>query len=141
MTKRTWLLLLLAAVLTLCLAACSSSEETTTDTATQEADETPAAVETVDEATEPVVEPESVEPAPPAGTDEEAVLPPEGAFSDATTALAELNSYRYSTLFTFVGEEDGELEAGSIELTGIVAGPNRKHLIWMDLEEETRFEV
>ncbi len=132
MTKRTWLLLLLTAVLALCLAACSSNEETT---------DAPAAVETVDEVTEPAAEPEPVEPAPPVETDEEAVLPPEGAFSDATTALAELNSYRYSTLFTFVGEEDGEVEAGSIEVTGIVAGPNRKHLIWMDLEEEERFEV
>jgi len=122
MTKRTWLLLLLTAVLALCLAACSSSEETTTPTTT---DTTPAA-EPVDEVTEPVAEPEPVEPAPPAETDEEAALPPEGAFSDATTALAELNSYRYSTLFTFVGEEDGEVEAGSIELMGIVVDPDRE---------------
>ncbi len=137
MTKRTWLLLLLTAVLALCLAACSSSEETTTPTTT---DTTPAA-EPVDEVTEPVAEPEPVEPAPPAETDEEAALPPEGAFSDATTALAELNSYRYSTLFTFVGEEDGEVEAGSIELMGIVVDPDRKHLIWRDLGEDEQFEV
>ena len=154
MTKRAWLLLLSAVVLGLCLAACTSNEETTTtttDATTEAADETPVAgpVDAVTEpATEPTPEPVAVEPTSPAGANEgavlpgeEAVLPPEGAFSDAAAALAELSSYRYSTLFTFVGEEDGEVEAGSIELTGIVAGTSRKHLTWMNLESEERFEV
>jgi hypothetical protein len=142
MTKRTWILLLLTAVLALGLAACTKNEETTTttDATTEAVDETPAA-EPVDAVTEPAAEPVAVEPTPPAGTGEEAVLPPEGAFSGAAMALAELNSYRYSTLFTFVGEEDGEVEAGSIELTGIVAGPNQKHLIWRDLGEDEQYEV
>jgi hypothetical protein len=148
MTQRTWLLLLLTAVLALCLAACTSNEttapaETDTQTTSEEeappaavADTTPAEAP-AGEATEPAPEPE---PAPAVETDELAA-PPEGAFSDAAGALAELNSYRYSTLFTFVGEEDGEVEAGSIELTGIVAGPNQKHLIWRDLGEDEQFEV
>ncbi|MGB2982545.1 MAG: hypothetical protein WBC63_01630 [Candidatus Bipolaricaulia bacterium] len=149
MTKRSWLLLVLAAVVVLGLAACSSNEGTTDTPAAAETEETaPAAVEDetqavvpVDETTEPSPEPELLGPALPAETDEEAVLPPEGAFSGATAALAELDSYRYSTMFTFVSEDDGETEAGSIELTGIVAGPSRKHLIWRDLGEDEQFEV
>jgi len=144
MIKRTWPLLLVAALLALCLAACSSNEGTTTATpeaTTETADETPAA-EPVAEVTEPVTEPVAEpEPAAEVQTDETASLPPEGAFSDAASALAELNSYRYSTLFTFVGEEDGEIEAGSIEMLGVVAGPDQKHLVWMNLEDEERFEV
>ena len=147
MTQRTWLLLLMMALLALCLAACSSNggPPTAEDAATETADEAPA--EAVDEA--PAVGPVPEEPEPESEPEPEAVsdiddvapLAPEGAFSDAATALDELESYRYSTLFTFVGEEDGEIEAGSIELTGIVAGPDEKHLTWMDLESEERFEV
>jgi hypothetical protein len=142
MDQRTWLLLLLTAALALGLAACSPKPEPTTTTSqtTEAADETLAA-EPVGEVTEPVAEPESVEPAPPPETDEEAILPPEGVFSNAAVALAGLNSYRYSTLFTFVGEADGEIEGGSIEVTGIVAGPDRKHLSWRDLWEDRTFEV
>lgn len=161
MTKRTWRLLLLAAALALGLVACSPSEGTTDAPAAAETEETaPAAVEDEtpavepsDVVTEPAAEPSDAvtepagepatepEPAPATETDEAAALPPEGAFSGATTALAELNSYRYSTLFTFVGEGDGEVEAGSIELTGIVAGPNQKHIIWRDLGEDEQFEI
>ncbi len=143
MTQRTWLLLLLAAVLALGLAACSPNEGTApaeqepqTSSGTEGA--APAATEPVGNMTAPSPEPK---PAPAEETSAEVVLPPEGAFSNANTALAGLNSYRYSTLFTFVGEEDGEAEAGSIELTGIVAGPNRMHLIWRDLGGGDRFEV
>ena len=144
MTQRTWLLLLLTAILALCLAACSSNEgttPTTTETTTETVDEAPAPPAPADEV--PAVEPttEEPEPEPVSDIDDVASLAPEGAFSGAAEALAELNSYRYSTLFTFVGEEDGEIEAGSIELTGIVAGPAEKHLIWMNLEDEERFEV
>ena len=165
MHRRTWLILLLVGLLACALVACSSSdrttgpsEETTTtpeDTASTPED-TPStsneetAAEPAD-VPEPVDEPGQVEPEPqertepdppePATPDEAAVAPPEGAFSDAATALDTLDSYRYSTLFTFVGEEGGEIEAGSIELMGIVAGPDEKHLIWMNLEDEERFEV
>jgi len=68
-------------------------------------------------------------------------LPPEGVFANAQPALDALTSYRYSTLFAFVAEADGQAEAGSIELTGAVAGPDRLHLTWHDLGEDTRFEV
>ena len=138
MTQRTWLLLLLTAILGLCLAACSSNEgttPTTTETTEETVDEAPAPEAPAEEA--PAAEPTTEEPEAEAVDD----MAPEGAFSGAAEALTELNSYRYSTLFTFVGEEDGEIEAGSIELTGIVAGPGEKHLIWMNLEDEERFEV
>ena len=139
MTHRTWLLLLLTAMLALGLAACSSREGTTDAPVAVETEmEEPAAVEDETAAAEPVEEVAESEPVP---SDEAAVLPPEGAFSDAMVALDELTSYRYSTLFTFVGEENGEIEAGSIELMGTVAGPDEKHLIWMNLEDEERFEV
>jgi len=143
MTQRTWLLLLMTALLALCLAACSSNEGTTpatTDTATETVDETSVAGPVDEAPVEPEPEVES-EPEAVSGIDDVTPLAPEGAFSDAATALDELESYRYSTLFTFVGEEDGEIEAGSIELMGIVAGPDEKHLIWMNLEDEERFEV
>ena len=148
MTQRTWLLLLLTAILALCLAACSSNEgttPTTTETTEETVDEAPAPEAPAEEA--PAVEPTPEEPEPEpeaevgSDIDDVASLEPEGAFSGAAEALTELNSYRYSTLFTFVGEEDGEIEAGSIELTGIVAGPGEKHLVWMNLEDEERFEV
>jgi len=155
MKMRIWMLFLVMGLLVFCLAACSSNEretpaETQTTSQTEEtapAEETPSAeegtpagepTEPVDDAAEPATEPESTrEPE----TSPEAELPPEGAFSRAATALDELDSYRYSTLFAFVGEEAGEVEAGSIELTGIVAGPDRKHLIWHNLEEDEQFEV
>ncbi len=146
MTKRFWLLVLLTLALGLALAACSSNQgepetaETTTTSAEAPATTTPEATttETVDEV--PPATPAEVATTEP---DQEPSLrpEPEGAFSGASAALENLDSYRYSTLFTFVGEDDGEIEAGSIELTGIVAGPDKKHLIWMDLEDEERFEV
>jgi len=143
MTPRTWLLLLLTVILAVCLAACSSNEGTT-PTTTETVDETPAPEAPAEEV--PAVEPTTEEPAPEpeaeavSDIDDVASPAPEGAFSGAAEALTELNSYRYSTLFTFVGEENGEIEAGSIELTGIVAGPGEKHLIWMNLEDEERFK-
>jgi len=148
MTQRTWLLLLLTAILALCLAACSSNEgttPTTTDATTEAVDEAPAPEAPAEEvpAAEPAPEEPEPEPEAEAAGDVESMTSPapEGAFSGAQTALAELDSYRYSTLFTFVGEEGGEIEAGSIELTGIVAGPGEKHLVWTNLEDEERFEV
>jgi hypothetical protein len=142
MIKRTWLLLLLAVILALGLVACSPNKETTaTDSSPIATDETPVA-EAVEPTTEPATESVAVEPAPPAAeTHDEAVRPPDGVFSGAAVALAELNSYRYSMLFTFVGEADGEIEGGSLEVTGVVAGPDRKHLSWRDLWEDRTFEV
>lgn len=139
MTRRTGWLLLLMSVVVLCLTACSKNEAPTTtapDTTPQAEESTPAAETT------PTVPAEETPPAAEPQTAPEAETPaPEGAFSDAATALDALASYRYSTLFTFVGEEDGEIQAGSIELTGIVAGPDEKHLVWRDLGEDDAFEV
>jgi hypothetical protein len=153
MKRRTWLILLMGGLLILWLAACSSN-----DTSTTPADEPEATAATTDTTeTEPVAaepeptpepatvapaeEPEDDEPTPTEETEDAVVTPPEQAFGDAATALDGLDSYRYQTLFTFVGEDDGEIEAGSIELTGIVAGPDQMRLVWHDLGEDERFEV
>jgi len=168
MTKKAWGLLLLTMAVAVGLAACSSNEGTTqpadvADTTEAPVSETVAGDEVDTEAQpttapEPAissvqdetsvstpelqpVEPQSIEPSSPVEPAGEDLISPEGAFAGASEALAELNSYRYTTVFSFVGEEDGEVEAGSIELSGVVAGPDEKHLIWTSLEDEERFEI
>ena len=145
-----WWLPLLAGALILGLAACTSNEPASEETAPAAsspdvemispapeppADDAPAAPET------PPVDEPTVEPEPAAVAPVEVTPPPEDAFTGAQSALDQLTSYRYQTLFSFVGEDDGEVESGSIELIGIVAGPNHKHLIWRDLGEDEQFEV
>lgn len=66
---------------------------------------------------------------------------PESAFAGALVALEKLESYRYATSFLFVGEEDGETESGSMELKGVIAGPDRMHLTWTNVAERESFEV
>jgi len=170
MTRRAWLILLLAGMLILWLAACSSNDgtpapaddteavETTAPADETEADTTAPVSEVATASEAPAAEPaaETEEPAPEVEATEPATQPvtpvesveveepatrPERAFAGASTAFEELTSYRYQTLFTFVGEEDGEIEAGSIELTGTVAGPDQQHLVWHDLDEDEQFEV
>jgi len=150
MKRRAWLILLLGGLLIFWLAACSSndrdvapSDETATTAATDETTEAePTAVEPAPEPAAPAEEPETVESGPAETATEPDDAPvPEAAFADAATALEALDSYRYQTLFTFVGEEDGEIEAGSIELIGVVAGPDELHLTWHDLGEDEQFEV
>jgi len=66
---------------------------------------------------------------------------PEGVFAEAAEALDVLESYRYRTLFTFVGSDRDEAEPGSIELNGAIAGEGRIYLMWRDLSDNTLFEV
>jgi len=61
--------------------------------------------------------------------------PPEDLFLGASNALEALDSYSYTTSFTFVGEEDGEVHTGSIELAATVVGSDQMRLEWRDLEE------
>jgi len=132
-------------VLALFLASCASEQPAAT---TEEA--TDVAVETGPQAPvtpepEPTLPAEEPEPQLPSIGEidvvEEPVLAPEGIFSGTTAALDALDSYRYTTLFTFVGEDDGEVESGSIELTGVIAGEGRIHLKWRDLGEDRLLEV
>jgi len=148
--RNRWWLLLLAVGLIAGLAACSSNKDAappaSQPTATEADSTTTSPAESPEPAvppTEPTEVPVAAVDAPPdaAASAEDVVPAPESAFSRAQLALEQLESYRYTTSFLFVGEEEGEPESGSIELTGIVAGPDLKHLTWRTLEEDESFEV
>ena len=62
-------------------------------------------------------------------------------FAQSANVLAELQSYRYVTVFSFTGEVDGEPESGSIEMRGAVAGPDRQMATWKDLESGQEFGI
>ena len=146
---RSWLVILLVAGLALGLAACSSTEEpapsseSSTETAADveetevpEVDEMPQA-----DVSEPDVATSTTTEAAEPDVAEDVMPDPLDAFSRAQDALDALESYRYTTSFVFVGEEDGETETGSIELSGAVAGPDEVHLVWHDLGVDESFEV
>lgn len=141
--------------LILILAACSSDQapSSTTAPSTAEAEETQPAEAAADE-TEPaetqpleddstgVSEEPVSDSAEPAGEPAAVEDPqPDEAFASANVALENLESYRYKTSFLFVGEEDGETESGSMELTGVISSSDRKHLTWRDLSEGDSFEI
>jgi len=109
---------------------------------------TPAVeVETPDEtpALGTVEQPQPSEPEPPleidVDVDVEINLVPEGIFAGSTAALEALESYRFTTLFLFVGEEGGEVESGSIELSGEIMDAERKHFVWRNLDDGEHFEI
>ncbi len=64
---------------------------------------------------------------------------PEGVFAQSAAALAALQSYRYTTTFSFVGEDEGKPESGSVEVRGAVAAPDRQRMTWRDLETGEEF--
>lgn len=70
-----------------------------------------------------------------------AIPPPEGIFAQSAAALAALKSYRYVTVFSFTGEEDGKPESGSVEVRGTVAAPDQQHVTWKDLETGNEFGI
>lgn len=150
MKTRTWSFFTLMLALCLVLAACGSNDNSAPATTTEPA---PAAVA---DATEPpeeapalgtVEQPQPTEPDPPLELDVDVEvdlgidLAPEGIFAGATAALEALDSYRFTTSFLFTGEEDGEVESGSIELYGEIMDAERKHLVWQNLEDGERFEI
>jgi len=145
--RSRWLPFLLLLVCGIVLFGCSSGEDSSPETEPVATDAT--SEETVPETEAPTEETQPSAPAVPSegeatgpGTSETSGAPdPADAFGEAQLALEDLESYRYTTTFVFAGEEDGEPEAGSIELTGEIAGPDRKHLIWRDLQQDDSFEV
>ncbi len=68
-------------------------------------------------------------------------LGPEDIFSGAGAALDTLSSYRFATTFLFTGEEDGDKESGSIELSGAIMDNDREHFVWKNLEDGDHFEL
>ncbi len=153
MTTRTWSLLALILALCLVLAACSSNNGSNTVATTDPALTEPSAVADADEPAPvgvvdtPIETPEPTQAEPPLEVEVDVDvdlgidLAPKGIFAGATAALEALESYRFTTSFLFAGEEDGEIESGSIELSGEIVGADRKHFVWQDLEEDEEFEI
>ena len=68
-------------------------------------------------------------------------VPPEGLLSSSTTALAALESYRYTTRVRYKGTDSDEIDAGSVEIIGEYASPDREHVTWTDLATGEGFEI
>lgn len=68
-------------------------------------------------------------------------IAPEGIFARAAAALQALDSYRFTTSFLFSGQEDGEIESGSIELSGEIRDAQNKHFVWHNLDDGDQFEI
>ncbi|MCK5248165.1 hypothetical protein KAR02_14770 [Candidatus Bipolaricaulota bacterium] len=151
MTTRTWGLFTLMLALCLVLAACSSNDGSNTVTTTDPTPASPSAVADADELAPvvevetPVEQPEPSEPVVPleveVDVDVDINLAPQGIFAGAATALEALESYRFTTSFLFMGEEDGEVESGSIELSGEIMDAEHKHFVWRNLDDGEHFEI
>ena len=111
--------------------APQESETSTTSESTPSAP-SPEAAATADE-TEPQREVPAIE-AP-------LEAPPEGLLSRSTGALAALESYRYTTRVEYEGTDGDEIDAGSIEIIGEYASPDREHVTWTDLATGEGFEI
>jgi len=131
-----------------------AATESTDDVAPSPQDETPEVAASndaapADDASEPSVDeaPSADDAAPETAVAETTpaaptVAPaPQHAFSDAGGALDDLDSYRYTTSFVFVGEDGGEPESGSIELEATIASDSQKQFTWRDLETGDRFDL
>ncbi|MBE0635600.1 hypothetical protein IH601_06370, partial [Candidatus Bipolaricaulota bacterium] len=158
MNKRIWYLSLLMMVIGIALVACSSNNNEDTVNAGDSGpvasveDSTPA-VDAQQPADTPalasVEQPDVSEPSPSleievdvdTGVDVGVTLPPAGIFAGASAALEALDSYRFTTSFLFSGQEDGEIESGSIELSGEIMDAQRKHFVWKNLEDNEQFEI
>jgi hypothetical protein len=155
MNIRIWKFIILMLSLCLILAACSSSNDNETavveDTAPSVAVEPETAPEAVTPEIATIDTPEPSDSGIPVdvdiaidtdtGIDVGIDVTPEGIFARATAALQALESYRFKTTFLFTGQEDGEIESGSIELSGEIAGEHSKHFMWKNLEDDEQFEV
>ena len=140
MTRKAVQLLVLGGLLALMVVACSCSRD-----AEEQAPQTPSA--TTPSETETPTAPEAGAPE----TAQEPVLPETAAeaaasttaelFAGASDALRQLDSYRYTTAFTFVSEDAGEIETGSFEISGAVVEPDRRHIRWVDLDEQDELEM
>ncbi len=154
MKTRTWSLLALVLALCLVLAACSSNDKSDVAQTTDPAPTEPATVAAADESAPdetPVLgtieQPEPSEPDVPLQVEVDVDvdlgidLAPEGIFAGATAALEALDSYRFMTSFLFMGEEDGEVKSGSIELSGEIMDAEHKHFVWRNLDDGEHFEI
>jgi len=151
MKTRTWSFFALMLALCLVLVACSSNDgddlAQTTDPATTEPVPVEPSIEpdTPDEApglgTVEEDQPSDPEPLLEVGVDVEIELPPAGIFAGSTAALEALESYRFTTVFLFTGEEGGEVESGSIELSGEIMDAEHKRFVWHNLEDGEYFEI
>lgn len=155
MKTQIWNSMILVLALCLVLTACSSSNDDEIATITKpdpiaatDADETtpeeaPAlgAIETPDpsDAGLPVEVEVSLDTN--TGIDVGVDLTPAGIFAGATAALQALESYRFTTSFLFTEQGDGEIESGSIELSGEIMDAQRKHFVWKNHEDDEQFEI
>ncbi len=160
MKLRVWSLLALTFALCLILTACSSSNDDQATTTPQSDPVAVSAPETPQPDAQPqedaptlasVETPQPSDPSSPVevdvsidtdtGIDVGIDIAPEGIFAGATAALQALESYRFTTSFLFTGQEDGEIESGSIELAGEIMDAQRKHFTWKNLEDGEQFEI
>jgi hypothetical protein len=143
MKRRAWILGLVALALLAVLGACTSKRETPTasaPTSSTTGSKPGSAASPSAPTTKPAVEvTASGSPAGVEVTVDVAVPPPEGVFAQSAAALAALQSYRYTTTFSFTGEEGGKPESGSVEVRGAVAAPDRQRITWRDLEAGEEF--
>jgi hypothetical protein len=136
-------------LLGLALTACSSqsssngtevAEVSSTDVETVEASDTAPATPT-----EPLKETPDlgIVEAPPGDRTalSEPTPLPENAYAGASAALEALTSYRFVTSFVFTGQEDGQIESGSIELSGEIMDADRKRFTWKDLSKGEEFQL
>ncbi len=139
--------LVLMVLLPVLVVACASNQETPTASAPIVQPATKPSVEPVAPAASPA--PASTKPgvgiaasAGPGGASvsvDVTVPSPEGVFAQSAVALAALQSYRYTTTFSFVGEDGGKPESGSVEVRGAVAAPDRQRITWKDLKTGEEF--
>ncbi len=133
MKTKVLILFLMAIALVLAVIGCTSSRETAT-------------------ASSPTPKPSAPAPTKPGASTAASVGPGgasvsvdvivpalEGVFAQSAAALAALQSYRYTTTFSFVGEDGGKPESGSVEVRGAVAAPDRQRMTWRDLETGEEF--
>ena len=113
-------------------AVAPQESETSTTSESPPSAPSPEAAATADE-TEPQREAPAIE-AP-------LEAPPEGLLSRSTGALAALESYRYTTRVEYEGTDGDEIDAGSIEIIGEYASPDREHVTWTDLATGEGFEI
>jgi len=160
MKTRIWSLFALILALCLVLTACSSNNDDEIATITEPEPivvvnpepSVPAVDAEPQEDVPTLASVESPEPSEPdfpvevnvdasTGIDVGVDLAPQGIFAGATAALEALDSYRFTTVFLFTGEEDGEVESGSIELSGEIMDAQHKHFVWRNLEDGEHFEI
>lgn len=145
---KLWLSLI-AMWFVLALIACGGEATPASPTPTEEpagtSDQATPTPESVDVAPTPTPVGITPTPVPPTPTPQaEATptkVPAEAIFSNSLEALKGLQSYRYTALFKFEGEEQGEVTAGSIRLQGAYVAPDKEHVTWTDLSTGEEFEV